>query len=593
MVRPFRAGLAMGCLLLAVSTALAAHPADTLLPATTKGFISAPNFDQLVAQFNRSQLGQLVSDPLLKPFVDQLRHQFRQQGLKQLEQLGLTWDELEGIPSGEAALATIQISPDEGAVALVVDATGRTDRAEAALAKIADRMNRNGAKRIARAANDPIVAYQLPGEPGGKSPPVVGYFLQDGMLIASDNIAVLENMFQCCCRLRQDSLASIPAYHEIMARTAAAAGGMKPNLQWFIEPFGYAEVLRSTLPLRDRRKGPDLVKIFKNQGFAAIQGVGGCVNFAAGKYEVLHRTFVYAPPLSGRDAQSKDKFNLAARMLRFPAGGDLLPESWVPRNVSTYITFNWDLQGAFTVADTLIDEMVGEKGVFHDVLDSLRDDPDGPKVDIPKNLVGYLGGRATLISDCDVPVGPKSERKVLGIEITSEQVVADTVRRLMEADKSARRREFEGFVIWELVDVESEVPVLEIEGPGAAVKHADSELPHHNHEERFLSTTAVCVAQGHVFLASHIDFLKQVLMQSKQKDNLASADEFRAIAGQAAALGVGPLQFARIFAHRRRFPTHVRIDSHRANAAVGIDAGQVAQLTVGRRQGRGRSQTKN
>ncbi len=362
------------------------------------------------------------------------------------------------------------------------------------------------------------------------------------MLVASDNIAVIEVMLQAVDHECSDSLASVPAYHEIMERTGAAAGGMKPDLRWFIEPFGYAEVLRSSLPLREKRKGPDLVKIFKNQGFTAIQGVGGCINFSAGPYEVLHRTLVYAPPVAGRDPQSKDKYNLAARMLQFPIGGELQPQPWVPHNMSTYITFNWDLRSAFTVADTLVDEMVGEKGVFHDVLDSLRDDPDGPKVDIAKNLIAYLGDRATIISDCEVPVGPKSERKVFAAEVTNEQIVGDTIRRLMEADKSAHRREFEGYVIWELVDTESDVPVLEIETPGGAVAHSESNLPaHRDREERFLSTRAVCVAQGHVFLSSHLEFLKEVLLQSRKADSLAAADDFRRVASQANSLGIGPV----------------------------------------------------
>ncbi len=541
MVRPFRI-VAIAYMLLGTATAFAARPADQILPATTKGFVSAPNVEQFIADFNKSQLGQLVNDPVMKPFVEQLKGQFRQQGLRQLEQLGLTWQELDGVPAGEVALATIQTSPDDGAVALVVDATGRVDRAEAVLAKIAERMTRNGARRLPRNAGDPIVAYQLPGEAGAKGPPVAAYFLQQGLLVASDSVAVIELMLQSVAQPRADSLATVPAYREIMERTCTAAGGMQPDLRWFIEPFGYAEVLRSALPLREKRKGPDLVKIFKNQGFTAIQGVGGCVNFSAGPYQVLHRTLVYAPALAGRDAQSKDKYNLAARMLRFISDGDLTPQPWVPRNLSTYITFNWDLQNAFGVADTLVDDMVGEKGVFHDVLDSLRDDPEGPKVDIAKNLVPNLTGRVTMISDCETPVGPRSERKVLAAAVTNEPVVADTVRRLMEADRTARRREFEGYVIWELVDCECEVPVLEVETPGGAVTHSESNTPpHRSREERFLSTTAVCVAQGNVYLASHIELLKQVLQQSRDPNSLAASDDYRQIAGQAKALGIGPV----------------------------------------------------
>src|SRR5262249_40439537 len=146
---------------------------------------------------------------------------------------------------------------------------------------------------------------------------------------------------------RTDVLAAVPAYRAIMSKCAADAGGLAPNLRWFVEPFGYAETLRASAPLREKHKGPDLVKVFRNQGFTAIQGVGGYVNFSAGNYEILHRTMIYAPPLAGHTAQDKDKYPLAARMLRFPAAGDLLPPSWVPSDVATCTTFNCDIQNAF------------------------------------------------------------------------------------------------------------------------------------------------------------------------------------------------------------------------------------------------------
>src|SRR4029079_14929177 len=209
------------------------------------------------------------------------------------------------------------------------------------------------------------------------------------------------------------------------------------DLRWFIEPFGYAETVRANTALRDKRRGPDLLKIFRNQGFTAVQGVGEMINFSAGKYELLHRTMVYAPPLAGHTAQDKDKFRYAARLLNFPVAGDLMPEPWVPGDMATYSSFNCDIRNAFASVGTLVDEMVGEKGVFHDVLDSLRDDPQGPRIDIEKNLIANLGNRITITSDCVLPIGPKSERKVLAVEVTDEKAVATTIRKLMEADKEA------------------------------------------------------------------------------------------------------------------------------------------------------------
>jgi hypothetical protein len=546
MARPLLVGSLVAMLLVSVglSSVLAAQPSDSLLPATTKGYLSIPNLAQLREQFNRSPFGQLAGDPAMKPFVEDFKRQLRQQGMKQLEQFGLSWDELDGIPSGEVALAAIQISIDEGAVAMIVDVTGHDRQAQAQLAKVGERLVQNGAKRIRRADGDPLVVYQLPGEPGRKESPTVAYFLQQNMLVAGDNVSVVEGISHALSGGRDDSLANVVAYHQIMTRCASSAAGLAPNLRWFIEPFGYAEVVRAATPLREKRKGPDLIKVFKDQGFSAVQGLGGFVNFSAGKYELLHRTMIYVPAIAGRDPQDINKYNLAARMLRFPAGGDLLPPAWVPRDVATCTSFNWDLHTAFNVVNSLVDEMVGEKGVCSDVMDSLRDDPDGPRLDVGKDLVAHLGNRITIISDNELPIGPKSERKVLAIETTDEQDVAAAIGKLMVAEKDAHRRDFQGHIIWELVDCQTEAPKLEIETPGVVMQHSESDMPcRANGNQRFFSTTAVCVADGQLFLSSHMALLEKVLQQAGRSDGLSTADDYRLIAKQATALGAGPLSF--------------------------------------------------
>lgn len=525
------------------AAALAARPSDSLLPATTKGYVCVPELGQLIDHFKRSQWGQLVNDPVMQPFVESVKNQLRQTGLRQLEQFGLTWEDLEKVPGGEMALAVIQPASDDVALALVIDVTGHRPQAEALLAKVSDHLARTGAQRFRRAAGDPIVAFQLPNEAGRERPSLAAYFLQGDMLIASDNIPVLEGMLAAVSSGRQDSLAGLKAYHEITGRCYAAAGELPPNLRWFLEPFGYAETMRVDLPPRDKHKGPDLIKVLRNQGFTAIQGIGGFVNFSTDKYELVHRTMIYAPPLAGRDPKSVDKYNLAARMLRFPAGGDLMPQTWIPSDVATYITLNWDVQAAYAAAESLVDEVIGEKGVFRDVVESLRDDPDGPKVDVEKNLVAKLGHRVTIIADNTLPITPKSERKVFAIEVTDEATVADSIARLMGADKDSRRREFEGFVIWEVVDSVSDVPKLEIDTPGGEIQHADSDpaTKRLGQDEHFLPTRTVCVAQGHLYLSSHMELLQKVLLQAKHGDNLNQSSDFRLIVQQPTGLENGPI----------------------------------------------------
>ena len=54
---------------------IAAQPSAELLPGSTKGYLSIPDLDQLQAKWHETQLGQLVSDPTMEPFVEDLRRQ--------------------------------------------------------------------------------------------------------------------------------------------------------------------------------------------------------------------------------------------------------------------------------------------------------------------------------------------------------------------------------------------------------------------------------------------------------------------------------------------------------------------------------------
>jgi len=47
-----------------------------------------------------------------------------------------------------------------------------------------------------------------------------------------------------------------------------------------------------------------------------------------------------------------------------------VPPAWVPRDVSSWIAMQWNLQNAFASAESLVDDVVGEKGVFDDVIAS-------------------------------------------------------------------------------------------------------------------------------------------------------------------------------------------------------------------------------
>jgi len=393
--------------LAAICPALAAPRSQDLLPSTTKGYISVPDVDLVRARFDQMQLGKLANDPIIKPFVDDLRAQLESK-LGQTEvRLNITLEDIKDVYGGEVAVATIQPDADENshAIALLVDITGKAQQTKLLILKIDQQLRAQGSERSIEKVNDTsLITYVLPKRPGETEGQRAVYFTHDNILVATDHADTAKVILAKLQGEAGDTLASLPAFKATMDRCDKASGGNVAHVRWFVEPFGYAEAVRAATGGRKRR-GTDILKVLKNQGFPAIQAVGGVVVLMENNRELEHKTFIYAPAVN----QQGDKYNLAMRMLEFPNSEALMPQVWVPDTVSNYLTFHWNMQDAFEHSKTLVDEIAGAE-IFEDVLHSLEHDPYGPKIKIRQGLVQQLGQRVTFFSDYREPITPSSER---------------------------------------------------------------------------------------------------------------------------------------------------------------------------------------
>ena len=331
----------------------AAVPAsETLLPNTTKGFVSVASVDQMREAWNKTQLGQLSQDPLMKPFVEDLRRQLQEKWTQTHQKLGLTFDDLDGVPSGEVALAFILHSPTEVASVVLADVTDHKAQSDALLAKIDHNMAARKAVRSQRkVAGADVVVFDIPRHDDVPARQMA-YTVHNDLLAATDNVRVLESILGRVGHTKDDSLAAVPAFQAVLARCKAAAGDLAPHARWFVEPIGYADAMRVSQP---KKRGTDMLKILKTEGFTAVQGLGGFVNFSANQYELLHHTFIFAP-----GNPTGERFSLAARMLNFPNGGTFSPANWVPRDIATYAALNVDTKNAFESSKTLVNQVVGD-----------------------------------------------------------------------------------------------------------------------------------------------------------------------------------------------------------------------------------------
>ena len=121
MLRSFLgASLLAGCVLLAsgASAGEAKRPAgEFLMPDTTAGFLAVTNYDQFSAQWDKTQLGHLMADEVMAKFKEDLKEQLQHRWAKTKERLGLTLDDLKGLPNGEVVFAMIRPGPGQSALA--------------------------------------------------------------------------------------------------------------------------------------------------------------------------------------------------------------------------------------------------------------------------------------------------------------------------------------------------------------------------------------------------------------------------------------------------------------------------------------------
>ena len=531
----------------ATSSASAVEVSENLLPATAKGWISVPSVDDLKARWEKTDLGELTQDPVMQPFVEDLRSQLRTKLSQTGAKLGITWDDLEGVAGGEVSITLTQPGDANSyALAMLVDITGKRPAADALLKKISTNQKQKGATQATQTIKGvTVTVYTFPKKPNQLTIQRAYQFIHKDVLASTTTQDLATFIIDRINGTPGDTLASLARFRQPMDRISSEIQqGMSPQARWFIEPFGYAEASRAAQGGRKKR-GTDMLKILKSQGFTAIQGIAGHVFLATGQQEVMHRTHVFAPPVArAADDENQDRFDLAARMLDFPNTADIKPQPWVPKHLSTHVTFNWKMKEAFHYAETLVNAYM-EADVWDDLWHSLATDPSGPQVDIPNEMVAFFDERATFFTDNVLPITPKSERWMFAIKLTNPDAVEKTLEKMLKDDPKAKERKFEGEIIWEVVNEEEEDEFdLNIDGPGddfnfdSGAGGFDFGEPEEVEEETALMpNSALTVAHGHLIVASSVELVEKIFKQPVKNQNLTDAADYQQV--EAALTNIG------------------------------------------------------
>ena len=514
--------------LLSISSASAAVRSDSLMSPNARAFASIADINALQEHWHQTQLGQLVQDESMRPFVEDLKRQLERKISGVRDKLGLELADLQGVAGGEIGIGIVEQQKDSAAVALTVDVTGNRSQLDALLDKVDKELVQRGAKKESlNVGNTEMAVYTIPLKNDNNRTRTAVYFVKDNILCASDSRYEAKQMLHRFSG-KSTGLESVKAFQETSSRCAKESNGLAPEIHWYLDPFGYARAARSLGNPKEKRHGKDFLKIFTAQGFDAVQGVGGFVNLAVGgSYEMIHRTTIYAPAVPGL----ADKYRLAMRMMKFPNGKSMAAPSWLPRKLASYRTFNIDIENAFEHFGSLFDAIAGYEDAFANVLEGLEKDPFGPRVDVKKDFIAHLGERVTMVTDYQVPITTKCERFLFAVEISNQQAIASTIQKFMESDPNATQTEFEGRTVWEIQEEQDDIPELDISISELDLLDEPMSTQTDDGEVLDRPTSAVCVTDGHLFIASHASFLKEILSQKVAQDTLGTAGDYREVEG--------------------------------------------------------------
>ncbi len=505
---------------------------EFLFPDTTRGFIVITNFNTMSENFDKTQLGKLTADPKMEAFTKDLRQQFEKRWSAVHARLGLTLDDLKEVSGGEVCIGLIEPIENTSALAIVVDTSGKLPEARQLMGRVRKNLTDQGGKRTVLKVEecpDAVIQYEMPIPPeeqeaeASKLPgvqptepakaaaskdqpkPRLSYYVLTGnALCSADDLAVMRGILGRLAGKKGGSLSEVDGFNKVMERCKKDIPEITPQIRWFMYPLGYAAAARASQPPEQRRKGKSILEIMRNQGVGAVKGIGGYASFNSEGFDLVHRTAVYAPL----------PYENAMKMLMLLNGKDYTPQKWVPREIATYSTVYFDVLNAFDNFGPLFDELygAGEKGEWADVLRQEKDDPNGPQIDLREEMFKKLGQRVSMLTDYELPITTTSERLLIVVESMDDEAVAKALHKWFGNDPTAKRREINGRVIWEIVENEGpEMDTPEVSLGTDVPDLAPQPKKKKTNQQNVMPHAAYTVLDGNLFIASHLDFLLKVL----------------------------------------------------------------------------------
>lgn len=494
-------------------------PASKMLPASTQALISLPNTPKFIELWNQTQLGKLAMNDKLVPFWETQRQELLNRLSDAGWQLSLQAEDLEQLAAGQTSVAWIAREGAKGySIALIIDIADRNTEAESFLKRIdkqfADKKSitkkweHNGAK---------ITQYLLESVTNEKRQIESNYVVHNGQLIVADDEATIKELLDAQSGQKQDSLAADELYKTAHARVEADGA---PEVDYFVRPLGLAKLFR-TIGGRTPKGSQDLLKLIEGQGFGAIECAIGHVHLSEAEYDIFHHGFI----------KLQRPVKKAVEILDFPNVENLIPPVWLSKDSATVMGFSWNIKDAFMKFEPIVDGYLDpdRPGTFSEILEGIRDDIQGPQIDIAKEVLPFLSNEFFISTEISKPITTDSKRSLVLLKLNDpDKKLNRVIDRYGQNEANGTPTDYDNgkYRIWSFKNEDE--PEIELDFGGGSVSSGDDE---EEIEEPLLDHWAISIVEGYFVFGSDaeliIDLIERIKANPETSEFLEQADVAR------------------------------------------------------------------
>jgi hypothetical protein len=234
------------------------------------------------------------------------------------------------------------------------------------------------------------------------------YVERKEIVIVTGRVDVAKAILKAWAGESERTLADNPHFATVMRRCAGSQSE-RPQLTAYVDPIDlFARATRNDLAAQTT------LAMFPALGLNGVQAVGGSITLATDEYDQLtHLHLLLDTPRKGIP------YMIALQ------SGDLEPEPWVPADVVSYTTLNWDLVRTYNTFEELHDAIRGE-GALASSFESDLAQVTG--LDFRQDILEALEGRATYITWIVKPARLNSRANLIGLKLKD----ADQSRKALD-----------------------------------------------------------------------------------------------------------------------------------------------------------------